>query len=770
MKRFRILAAALLLALSAGTAWLAPDRAAALSGVQFQASRIVDDGIFFNPSTMSVGAIQAFLNAKVPVCDTWHAPSGSNSPPFTCLKDFRQDTPFRAAEPGLCSGFNPGNKSAAEIIFEVSRSCGVNPQVLIVLLQKEQALVTDTWPWAIQYRSATGYGCPDSAPCDAEYYGFFNQVYAAARQSKRYLLTPQNFNYRAGFNNFIRFNPNTACGGSTVYIENYATAGLYNYTPYQPNGTALNNLYGTGDGCSAYGNRNFWRLFNDWFGTTFGTVLLRGSGHTIYVRGANPDVAYGVPSGEALKAYGLQSTPVTSVGDSYLASLNTSSMLSTLFRRPLDQTVFLADAGTAYGIASGDHCTKWGLPCDVPSLISDLPYGVTNPLILAAPINNLMRFDNTTFVMENGIKKPFIKAEDKALSAWSNENPIPISSPLNSGQPSGAPLLFSSFFFRLASGSIFYHSSGQYFTFSSFENFKSWMNNSLVLSDKYSTFNAAPPAATTLPNFSTDGTTVTLLNGPSRYILPAGTSVPAISTNTYPALNSLIAGKQVVAIDETKALGLPNGTIVTLQNGTLRPIPSMSDLTLLFSPMNVLAGSGALLDAYNVGKLYITPGRIVKQPNNGAMYLYGDDGYLWALGNIGELNATLTWMNNVVTSSFSNFDFQGIKIFSTALKMNGNYYGLQGNGTARQLPNPILTTQKDALSAPITGTMTGRIPIDSRPVGFIRFDNGTIFKIEGSAMRPLSSLATYFAHGGNSGNTAQMSLKSLNAFTIGDPL
>ena len=49
-------------------------------------------------------------------------------------------------------------------------------------------------------------------------------------------------------------------------LANAATAALYYYTPYQPNAAALANLYGTGDSCSAYGNRNFWRLYRDWFG------------------------------------------------------------------------------------------------------------------------------------------------------------------------------------------------------------------------------------------------------------------------------------------------------------------------------------------------------------------------------------------------------------------------------------------------------------------------------------------------------------------------
>jgi hypothetical protein len=70
--------------------------------------------------------------------------------------------------------------------------------------------------------------------------------------------------------NSILYDVSASCGSSNVNITTQATAALYTYTPYQPNQAALNNLYGTGDGCSAYGNRNFWRIFNDWFGSTIG--------------------------------------------------------------------------------------------------------------------------------------------------------------------------------------------------------------------------------------------------------------------------------------------------------------------------------------------------------------------------------------------------------------------------------------------------------------------------------------------------------------------
>ena len=261
---------------------LPTSRVQALSGSEFQAGRIIDDQKFFSSPPMTAAEIQTFLNAKVPTCDTngtqayggttraAYAASRGVSTPFTCLKSYQTTTTAKPAEAGLCNAIGNSGASAAEVIYTVAQSCGVNPQVLIVLLQKEQSLITDDWPWPIQYQSATGYGCPDTAPCDTEYYGFFNQVYNAARQFKRYKKDANLFNFRAGLNANIQYNPNAGCGSSSVYIQNAATAALYNYTPYQPNQAALNNLYGTGDGCSAYGNRNFWRMFIDWFGSTYG--------------------------------------------------------------------------------------------------------------------------------------------------------------------------------------------------------------------------------------------------------------------------------------------------------------------------------------------------------------------------------------------------------------------------------------------------------------------------------------------------------------------
>ncbi|MEV7693167.1 hypothetical protein AB0N73_07520 [Microbacterium sp. NPDC089189] len=217
---------------------------------------IIDDKIFYNSNSMTASEIQSFLNAQVPNCN-----AGA-----TCVKDYGQATASIAAD-RYCNGYQGAAwHSAAQIIDIVARSCGISQQVLIVLLQKEQGLITSRAPSAWAYQAATGQSCPDTAPCDPAFSGFFYQVYYAARQFEVYRMNPTLFGYREQRWNNILYNPNRACGTSSVYIHNQATAALYIYTPYTPNPAALANLYGTGDGCSSYGNRNFWRLFTDWFG------------------------------------------------------------------------------------------------------------------------------------------------------------------------------------------------------------------------------------------------------------------------------------------------------------------------------------------------------------------------------------------------------------------------------------------------------------------------------------------------------------------------
>ncbi|WP_413318014.1 cell wall-binding repeat-containing protein [Agrococcus sp. 1P02AA] len=235
---------------------------AAANAADFDPGYLISDQQFYDGRAMSASQVQAFIDAKNPGCLAGR----------TCLENYTQRTPTMPAD-AYCAGLaGRASESAASLIARVGQACNISQRYLLVLLQKEQSLVTSRSPSARQWTAATGFGCPDTAPCDASVGGFFYQVYYGARQFQRYAAHPERWSHRAGVTNWVWWHPNQACGRSAITIRNAATAGLYNYTPYRPNAAALANMYGTGNTCSSYGNRNTWRMWTDWFGDPTLTV------------------------------------------------------------------------------------------------------------------------------------------------------------------------------------------------------------------------------------------------------------------------------------------------------------------------------------------------------------------------------------------------------------------------------------------------------------------------------------------------------------------
>ena len=281
-----------LLTITFSPSFISSTPASAVSGSDWQVGKIIDDALFYDNSSMSTSQIQSFLNSKVPRCDTWGAQPASDqgypsltraeyaqkagwpAPPYICTRDYYQvPRSDKVIDNYNKTATRPsGSISAAQIIKRAADNYNVSPKVLLVLLQKESAgpLPIDTWPLQKQYRNAMGYACPDTAPCDPAYAGFYNQMMNAAKRIQAYKLYPNQYRHKPFAWNSVYYHPDlNRCGSSSVYIATRATAGLYNYTPYQPNKAALDNMYGTGDSCSAYGNRNFWRIYSDWFGPTY---------------------------------------------------------------------------------------------------------------------------------------------------------------------------------------------------------------------------------------------------------------------------------------------------------------------------------------------------------------------------------------------------------------------------------------------------------------------------------------------------------------------
>lgn len=228
----------------------------------FQAGYIISDHQMTDYNSMSEADIQNFLWSKGRCYNTNFSGVGTRVDYFS---DHTPPTTWHVANGHtVClAEENMNGESAAHIIWQAAQDYRINPKVLIVLLQKETGVITDPIPNSWDYQRATGYGCPDTAACSEKYYGFKNQIRNAAELFR--IVMDGNSSYYPIGNNYIQYNPNASCGGSNVYVQNLATSALYRYTPYQPNAGALAAGYGTAH-CGAYGNRNFYSYFEDWFG------------------------------------------------------------------------------------------------------------------------------------------------------------------------------------------------------------------------------------------------------------------------------------------------------------------------------------------------------------------------------------------------------------------------------------------------------------------------------------------------------------------------
>lgn len=161
--------------------------ASAVTGASWRAGHIIDDSVFTSKDYMSPDMIQQFLEAKMPSCDingnqsvydsaygdtvsrhTYGSRRGNPSP-FTCIK-YYYEVPKVVPGPGIPANnyggksIPPGSRSAAQLIWDAAQAYNINPAVLLVTLQKEQALITDDWPFSRQYLYAMGANCPDSGP------------------------------------------------------------------------------------------------------------------------------------------------------------------------------------------------------------------------------------------------------------------------------------------------------------------------------------------------------------------------------------------------------------------------------------------------------------------------------------------------------------------------------------------------------------------------------------------------------------------------------
>lgn len=617
---------------------LMPSTAMALDGSSWNAGKIIDDSMFYKKSDLSPSDIQAFINSKVAVCDTWGTKSYGNTTranygasrgypaPYTCLKDFAMDTQGKAAD-SYCSAIMSGWKNAATIIYEISNACEINSKVLLVMLEKEQGLISDDWPWSLQYRGAMGYGCPDTAPCDAEYYGFFNQVYNAARQYKVYAQNPSSYRYKAVQNNFIYWSPNLdSCGGTNVYINNKATAGLYNYTPYQPNQAALNNLYGEGDECSAYGNRNFWRIYNDWFGSTMApfSIIQKADSPQLYLYDGS--VKYLIPSWEIYLAYGYDKYTGFTLSNSYVDSIPTGGTLTSLTRSAAG-TVYLNSNGKRYAV-SQERCAEWGLDCFNPYALNTISGDALGLTPYGGELKRLLENRGTVYKMSAGKKEPFISYQAMSERGYS-WNDVTSVEDINAIKPLGVLLPHQSAAIKFASSpSIFVYQGDQYYAVPDYETFVNWrIDRFYIPYHAASSYSTTPPvSAGNLNNLiKIDNFTYLINNGSKVDISNIASEWPA--PTEIPGLANLVSKLPYRKIDNRTSLRSTTGAIFIVEDGKKRDFQTVEDFYGLgYDPDNRLNISDQNVSLLQPGPNLLSPRAPFKKPGSGQIFVTNNMG------------------------------------------------------------------------------------------------------------------------------------------------
>ena len=218
----------------------------------FSAGNVISDAAFYNADAMTEAEIKTFIETAGASCKP-----GSGT---TCLKDSKFPTQSLTTLRGGCEPLSmSGNQAPWTIIHRTAHACGINPQVLLVMLQKEQSGLTQPRSDAT-WAKAMGSGCPDGSGCDPAQGGFMKQLYYGADKLVSYQLKSQAGHvdaFKAGKAVTIQHNSDTSCGSESVKFSNVATASLYEYTPYIGNSSKA--------GCGATGQKNFWSIMWRYF-------------------------------------------------------------------------------------------------------------------------------------------------------------------------------------------------------------------------------------------------------------------------------------------------------------------------------------------------------------------------------------------------------------------------------------------------------------------------------------------------------------------------
>ncbi len=437
-----------------------------VTSAQYNPNDLIDTGQFDNYNAMSASQIDSFLNNNFGSASCISTSAGFTAPDVTGYSSTTNQ--FSYGPP----------VSAGTVIYHAAQIYGINPQVLLATMQKEESLLNGAaTSWgpgcsAPNFASAMGYGCFDSNttvfsysypgqlltplyyingnPVDsvsqtcvssAQDVGFSEQLITAAwllRFSEQRAVgntswNVQLTNYPYPGDTWDNSNDPTTSysgfmtqgiwarvsGGATAYYDGYAT--IDNTSVYMSNGpTAALYTYTP----HLAGNSDFDNIFELYFGLSI------GEGYTLATSyddngDARQWVVYQgmrhlVPDTQTLTAWGLNKVTLVQWSGTYLGSFPDGPPLTRLFRPDGTLDVYFVDGGNAYKIGSPAMLAAWNFnPASIVDVTTFLGQVPTNQGYLSYSVRVAGDTTGTTYLVDGGILRPY--ANQILFNAWEGD-------------------------------------------------------------------------------------------------------------------------------------------------------------------------------------------------------------------------------------------------------------------------------------------------------------------------------------------------------------
>lgn len=390
----------------------------------FNPGLLISDEAFSDVGTFGSAAnIQKFLELRSSVL-------ANTSPEFkTLLREPDTLTKVGLEDPQP----NLGRlRTAAELIYDSSVSKGLNPQVVLVMLQKEQSLINGNFSSEDSLQRAldraVGFGCPDYEGCGDIFLGFYRQLFgtfdasgsrwlgAAASLMKSFRAEVGGVRVGRGpmvdasGQTFGRPVVRTARRGDTIILDNttngyagvastqsvtlqnFSTPALYRYTPHVFNG-----------------NYNFWKFYSTWFKYPNGTVIQRVGDTAIFV----------IDNGSKRQFFAFVATQ-RKINSATIVAVSQTEFDSYILEKPmppLDGTLIKGDTTAAIYLISETKKHIISYPVFVQRKFSfanviTLPQAEVDSYdsgSILPPLDGSLitgELDKTVYLVESGLKRP----------------------------------------------------------------------------------------------------------------------------------------------------------------------------------------------------------------------------------------------------------------------------------------------------------------------------------------------------------------------------